>query len=114
MTPGNENDPHFDARKKAQTAKADRRIKSLAGTIGRLGLLLGLLGDRTKSSSAFATALAIDRFNRDVWLQYAQTLTALGDDANAKPVFDWLLTNPEQKLPPPNVLTPKGNGNGTK
>ena len=62
----------------------------------------------------FATALAIDRYNRDVRLQYCETLTALGDDAGAKPVFDWLLTNPEQKLPPPKLLTPKTNDNGTK
>jgi len=40
-------------------------------------------------------------------LQYAQTLTALGDDQRAKAVFDWLIANPATKGPGP---TPKGNG----
>jgi cellulose synthase/poly-beta-1,6-N-acetylglucosamine synthase-like glycosyltransferase/Tfp pilus assembly protein PilF len=113
--PGNEKDPNFENRKRAQEGKNERRMKSLAGTIGRLGLLIGLVAkpeEKEKSTNSFAIALAIDRYNRDVWLQYAQTLTALGDDAAAKPVFDWLLTNPEKKLPPPNG--PKTNGNGTK
>jgi cellulose synthase/poly-beta-1,6-N-acetylglucosamine synthase-like glycosyltransferase/predicted Zn-dependent protease len=112
---GAQNDAGFDRRVKAQEEKNERRMKTLAGTMGRLGLLIGLVAvtpeERKKSSSCFATALAIDRFNRDVWLQYAQTLTALGDDANAKPIFDWLLTNPEKKVPPPTG--PKSNGNGS-
>src|SRR5437899_10223392 len=101
VTPGNETDPGFAARRQAQQAKNDARMKSLAGSMGRLGLLLGLLGDRDKSTGAFGAALAIDRTNRDVWLQYAQTLTALGDDLRAKAVFDWLLANPATKGPGP-------------
>lgn len=98
-------DPTFDARRKSVLAKNDVRLKGLAGSMGRLGLLLGLLGDRDKSSTSFGAALAIDRNNRDVWLQYAQTLTALGDDLKAKAVFDWLIANPAQKGPAP--LEPK-------
>jgi cellulose synthase/poly-beta-1,6-N-acetylglucosamine synthase-like glycosyltransferase/thioredoxin-like negative regulator of GroEL len=113
ITPGNEKDANFEARRKALQAKHERRMFTLAGSMGRLGLLLGLLGDRDRSSSAFGAALRIDRENRDVWLQYAQTLTALGDDVRAKAVFDWLLSNPAQKLPPPSEVGPK-NGNGVK
>jgi hypothetical protein len=113
--PGTEKNPKFDERKGALQATHDARMKSLAGTMGRLGLLLGLLGDKPRSTSAFATALKIDRMSRDVWLQYAQMLTALGDDAPAKAIFDWLLTNPAEKLPPPGEVAPKnGNGNGVK
>src|SRR5262249_47291283 len=100
--PGTEKDPTFGTRQQAQQAKNDTRMKSLAGSMGRLGLLLGLLGDRDKSGSAFGAALAIDRQNREVWLQYAQTLTALGDDLKAKTVFDWLLSNPAEKAAPPS------------
>ena len=46
MMPGNEKDPGFENRRKAQQAKNETRMKTLAGTMGRLGLLLGLLGDR--------------------------------------------------------------------
>lgn len=115
---GNEKDPNFENRKKSLEAKATGRMKTLGGTMGRLGLLLGLLSvtpeERRKSNSAFATALSIDRYNRDVWLQYAQMLTAIGDDARAKPVFDWLLTNPEQKVQPPTGPKANGSGNGVK
>jgi tetratricopeptide (TPR) repeat protein len=94
---GGERDPTFDARRQALQAKHDARMKGLAESMGRLGLLLGFLGDRDKSSGAFGAALAIDRQNREVWLQHAQTLTALGDDLRAKAVYDWLLSNPAQK-----------------
>ena len=100
-TPVNEKDPSFEGRKRAIVTKGDAKMKGLAGSMGRLGLLLGLLGDREKSTGAFGAALAIDRTNRDVWLQYAQTLTALGDDQRAKAVFDWLIANPATKGPGP-------------
>lgn len=100
-TPGNEKDPGFEARRDKQQATNDARVKGLAGSMGRLGLVLGLLGERDKSTGAFGAALAIDRTNRDVWLQYAQTLTALGDDLRAKAVFDWLIANPATKGPGP-------------
>ena len=93
----------MSTRQQALKEKQDVQMKSLAGSMGRLGLLLGLLGDRDKSGSAFGAALAIDRQNREVWLQYAQTLTALGDDLKAKTVFDWLLSNPADKATPPEV-----------
>jgi cellulose synthase/poly-beta-1,6-N-acetylglucosamine synthase-like glycosyltransferase/predicted Zn-dependent protease len=112
--PGNDKNPNFDERVKALRGTHDARMKSLAGTMGRLGLLLGLLGDRARSTSSFATALRIDRYNRDVWLQYAQTLTAIGDDLGAKPIYDWLLTNPEAKVEPPKAPNGNGNGNGVK
>jgi len=105
--PGNEKDPAFEARKTALLKGNDVRMKALAGAMGRLGLLIGFLGDRPRSNGAFRAAFDIDRTNRDVWLQYAQTLTALGDDVAAKPVFDWLLTNPTDKVPPPDGSTPK-------
>ena len=43
-------------------------------------------------------------------------LTALGDDEPAKAIFDWLLTNPAEKVPPPGgeIVPKNGNGNGTK
>ena len=44
-------------------------------------------------------------WDRDVWLQYAQTLTALGEDQKAKAVFDWLIANPESKGPGPGPGT---------
>jgi cellulose synthase/poly-beta-1,6-N-acetylglucosamine synthase-like glycosyltransferase/thioredoxin-like negative regulator of GroEL len=100
-TPGNEKDPSFEGRKRALSVKSEAKVKGLAGSMGRLGLLLGLLGDRDKSTGAFGAALALDRTNRDVWLQYAQTLTALGDDQRAKAVFDWLIANPATKGPGP-------------
>lgn len=98
-TPGNEKDPSYEGHKRTLVAKGEGKIKGLAGSMGRLGLLLGLLGDREKSTGAFGAALAIDKSNRDVWLQYAQTLTALGDDQRAKAVFDWLIANPATKGP---------------
>jgi tetratricopeptide (TPR) repeat protein len=101
--PGVERDPTYAARQLALKNKHDARMKTLAGSMGRLGLLLGLLGDRDKSGGAFAAALEIDRQNRGVWLQYAQTLMALGDDLRAKTVFDWLLSNPADKAPAPDV-----------
>jgi len=107
LAAGDDKDPSFDGRKRVLQAKNDNRLKTLAGSMGRLGLLLGLLGERERSNSAFGAALQLDRLNRDVWLQYAQTLTALGEDQRAKPVYDWLLSNPEKKLPPPSELTPK-------
>jgi tetratricopeptide (TPR) repeat protein len=94
--------PNFEDRKKALVAKGEAKLNGLAGSMGRLGLLLGMLGDRARSDGAFGAALAIDRTNRDVWLQYAQTLTALGDDQRARAVFDWLLANPVSKLPAPS------------
>ncbi|HVK14228.1 MAG TPA: glycosyltransferase [Gemmataceae bacterium] len=94
--------PNFEDRKKALVAKGEAKLVGLAGSMGRLGLLLGMLGDRGRSDGAFGAALAIDRANRDVWLQYAQTLTALGDDTRAKAVFDWLIANPATKRPSPN------------
>jgi tetratricopeptide (TPR) repeat protein len=72
-------------------------MKRLVESMGRLGLLLSLLGDRDKSEEAFTAALAIDRQNREVWHRYAQALTALGDDLRAKAVFDWLLADPAQR-----------------
>jgi cellulose synthase/poly-beta-1,6-N-acetylglucosamine synthase-like glycosyltransferase/tetratricopeptide (TPR) repeat protein len=104
-TPGNEKDPNFESRRQALANKNDVRMKGLAGSMGRLGLLLGLLGERDKSTGAFGAALAIDKTNRDVWLQYAQTLTALGEDARAKAVFDWLIANPATKGPGPGPGT---------
>ena len=102
-TPGNEKDPGFEGRRQSQQVKNDARMKGLAGSMGRLGLVLGLLGERDRSTGAFGAALAIDRTNRDVWLQYAQTLTALGDDRRAKEVYDWLIANPATKGPGPTV-----------
>ncbi|HJZ92117.1 MAG TPA: glycosyltransferase [Gemmataceae bacterium] len=105
---GTDTDPTFEKRRAALKSKHDERMKGLAGSIGRLGLLLGMVGDRERSSSAFGAALAIDRNSRDVWLQYAQTLTALGDDLKAKAVFDWLVTTTTpQKVPPPSDIGPK-------
>ena len=69
-------------------------------------MLLGLIGDRERSTGAFGFALAIDRVNRDVWLQYAQTLTALGDDTKAKGVFDWLIAT-GSNLPAPKAVVPE-------
>jgi cellulose synthase/poly-beta-1,6-N-acetylglucosamine synthase-like glycosyltransferase/tetratricopeptide (TPR) repeat protein len=112
-TPGNEKDPGFEGRKQSLQAKHDAKMKGLAGSMGRLGLLLGLLGDRDRSTGAFGAALAIDRTNRDVWLQYAQTLTALGDDQRAKTVFDWLISNPATKGPAPKVTGTNGTNGGT-
>src|SRR5262249_25463316 len=40
---GAQNDANFEVRKKAQEEKNERRMKSLAGTMGRLGLLIGLV-----------------------------------------------------------------------
>lgn len=99
--PGNEKDPGLDTRRQALRDKQETALKGLAGSMGRLGLLLGLLGDRDRSTRAFGAALAIDRTNRDVWLQYAQTLTALGEDRRAKEVFDWLIATPATKGPAP-------------
>jgi cellulose synthase/poly-beta-1,6-N-acetylglucosamine synthase-like glycosyltransferase/tetratricopeptide (TPR) repeat protein len=104
-TPGNEKDPNFEGRRQALAGRQTDRMKGLAGTMGRLGLLLGLLGERDRSTGAFGAALAIDKTNRDVWLQYAQTLTALGEDARAKAVFDWLIANPATKGPGPAPTT---------
>jgi cellulose synthase/poly-beta-1,6-N-acetylglucosamine synthase-like glycosyltransferase/tetratricopeptide (TPR) repeat protein len=104
-TPGNEKDPTINSRRQTLHAKNDARMRGLAGSMGRLGLLLGLLGDRDKSTVLFGAALAIDKTNRDVWLQYAQTLTALGDDQRAKAVFDWLIANPATKGPGPAPAT---------
>lgn len=101
LSAGDDKDPSFEGRKRVLQAKNDNRMKTLAGSMGRLGLLLGLLGERERSNASFGAALQLDRQNRDVWLQYAQTLTALGEDQRAKPVYDWLLSNPEKKLPPP-------------
>jgi tetratricopeptide (TPR) repeat protein len=100
-TPGNEKDPNFENRRAALQTKQTARMNGLAGSMGRLGLLLGLLGERDRSTASFGAALAIDKTNRDVWLQYAQTLTALGEDARAKQVFDWLIANPATKGPGP-------------
>jgi tetratricopeptide (TPR) repeat protein len=100
-TPGNEKDPGFETRRQKLQGNHDTRMRGLAGSMGRLGLLLGLLGERDKSTRSFGAALGIDRTNRDVWLQYAQTLTALGDDRRAKEVFDWLIANPATKGPGP-------------
>lgn len=94
--------PNFEERRQQLVRVQDNRIKGVAGSMGRLGLLLGMLGDRGRSDGAFGAALAIDRTNRDVWLQYAQTLTAQGDDVKAKAVFDWLIANPANKLPAPS------------
>jgi tetratricopeptide (TPR) repeat protein len=94
--------PNFEDRKKELVAKGETKLNGVAGSMGRLGLLLGMLGDRARSDGAFGAALAIDRTNRDVWLQYAQTLTALGDDQRAKAVFDWLIANPASKGPAPS------------
>jgi cellulose synthase/poly-beta-1,6-N-acetylglucosamine synthase-like glycosyltransferase/tetratricopeptide (TPR) repeat protein len=107
MTPGNEKAPNFEGRKRALVVKGEAKMKGLASSMGRLGLLLGLMGDRDKSTGAFGAALTIDKTNRDVWLQYAQTLTALGEDQRAKQVFDWLIANPATKGPAP---TPGTNG----
>ncbi|WP_020468133.1 glycosyltransferase [Zavarzinella formosa] len=105
-------DPTYEVRRKQLQAKNDVRVKGLAESMGRLGLMLGLLGDRDRSTGAFGAALAIDRTNRDVWLQYAQALTALGDDRRAMTVFDWLLATRDTTLPNPNpvnsnLLTPE-------
>ena len=99
---GDSKDPSLEGRKRVLQAKNDKRMKTLAGSMGRLGLLLGLVGERKCSNASFGAALQFDRTNRDVWLQYVQTLTALGEDLRAKPVYDWLLSNPEKKLPPPS------------
>lgn len=99
---GDSKDPSREGRKRVLQAKNDKRMKTLAGSMGRLGLLLGLVGERKCSNASFGAALQFDRTNRDVWLQYVQTLTALGEDLRAKPVYDWLLSNPEKKLPPPS------------
>jgi cellulose synthase/poly-beta-1,6-N-acetylglucosamine synthase-like glycosyltransferase len=106
---GGEKDMGYETRKKALENKQFNRLKSLAESSGRLGLLLGLLGDGDRSRGAFGAALAVDKTNRDVWLQYAQTLTAIGDDAKAKTIFDWLLsTQTSQTLPTPGeLLAPK-------
>lgn len=106
-----ETDPTFAIRKSRLQQMHDRRMKGLAESMGRLGLLLGLLGDRERSTGAFGFALAIDRVNRDVWLQYAQTLTALGDDAKAKGVFDWLIAT-SGTLNPPKTTNPESPPTG--
>jgi tetratricopeptide (TPR) repeat protein len=85
-------DPIYASRLEALNRNHQAKLTGLAESMGRLGLLLGLLGDREKSSGAFGAALAIDQGNRDVWLQYAQTLTAVGDDTKAKAVYDYLIT----------------------
>jgi cellulose synthase/poly-beta-1,6-N-acetylglucosamine synthase-like glycosyltransferase/thioredoxin-like negative regulator of GroEL len=90
----------LETRRQAIQAAYGDNMKGLAESIGRLGLLLGLIGDRDRSTSAFGTALAIDKYNRDVWLQYAQALTALKDDVKAKAIFDWLIANqPQPPIP---------------
>ncbi len=99
-------DPTFEARRRRLQGKQDVRVKGLAESTGRLGLLLGLLADRDRSAGAFGVALGIDRANRDVWLQYAQALTALGDDTRAKGVFDWLIAT-RDTLPAPKSEAPE-------
>ena len=99
-------DPTFANRKARLQYRHDKKMSDLAASMGRLGLLLGLIGDRERSTGAFGFALAIDRVNRDVWLQYAQTLTALGDDTKAKGVFDWLIAT-GSNLPAPKAVVPE-------
>ena len=107
---GGETSPTYEVRRRALQARHDARMRVLAESMGRLGLLLGLLGDRDRSSGAFGAALAIDKQNREVWLQYAQTLTALGDDLKAKAVFDWLITTRPSPLPLPEEFGPVHKG----
>lgn len=104
-----ERDPNFEDRKKRLLATHNARVKGIAESMGRLGLMLGLLGENQRSTAAFGAALNLDRNNRDVWLQYAQALTALGEDARAKGVFDWLLATRETTLPVPANKTPNNN-----
>lgn len=87
--------PGDDPRSKERVAKVERenakRITDLAKTTGRMGLLLGLLGDREKASQSFGVALRMAERDREVWLLYAQAMSAVGDDRTAKQIYDWLL-----------------------
>lgn len=98
-------DPIFIKRKEDLERNHTKKMNDLASSMGRLGLLLALLGDREKSSGAFGAALAINNNNKDVWLQYAQTLTAVGDNARAKAVFDYLIA--AQGTTPPEFVNPR-------
>ncbi|MEZ6140741.1 MAG: glycosyltransferase [Zavarzinella sp.] len=103
----------WNQEEKALQQKQLAEMKTLGESMGRLGLVLAFLGDSTRSSQAFGAALAIDKTNREIWLQYAQAMTATGNDAGARSVFEWLLATAPKKgrsLPPPeDTLTPKRN-----
>jgi hypothetical protein len=58
---------------------------------------------RTDGTRCESNPAAPPSSGRGVRLQYAQTLTALGDDQRAKAVFDWLIANPANKGPGPTV-----------
>jgi cellulose synthase/poly-beta-1,6-N-acetylglucosamine synthase-like glycosyltransferase/tetratricopeptide (TPR) repeat protein len=56
-------------------------------SLGRLGLGLGMMGERDRSREVFEKAIALNRNKRAIWQQYAETLTHLKEFQKAESIF---------------------------
>ena len=96
----------YDATWQVHKRTKTEDVKQLAETIGRLGLVTGLLGDRDRSGKAFGAALKLDKANRQVWLQYAQVLTYQGNHAAARAIYEPLIASQKEKPPGTELIPP--------
>jgi cellulose synthase/poly-beta-1,6-N-acetylglucosamine synthase-like glycosyltransferase/tetratricopeptide (TPR) repeat protein len=71
-------------------------VRYYSESLGRLGLCLGLMGDRERGREAFEKAISLNRQDRVVWEQYAQSLTMLKEYLKARAIYDALKAD---KLP---------------
>jgi cellulose synthase/poly-beta-1,6-N-acetylglucosamine synthase-like glycosyltransferase/tetratricopeptide (TPR) repeat protein len=66
-------------------------LKYYSESLSRLGLALGLMGDRARSREMFEKAISLNRLDREIWQRYAQTLTLTRDFVRARAIYDPLI-----------------------
>jgi cellulose synthase/poly-beta-1,6-N-acetylglucosamine synthase-like glycosyltransferase/tetratricopeptide (TPR) repeat protein len=62
-------------------------LRYYSESLGRLGLSLALIGDRDRSREVFEKAIALNRTNREIWMQYAHSLTMLKEYQRAEAIY---------------------------
>jgi len=72
----------------------ERRLSELryyCESLSRLGLSLGLMGEKERSREAFEKAINLNRNIPEIWQQYAQTLKLTKEYSRAKVIYDALV-----------------------
>ena len=80
-----------DAPTEKSSDRALSEIRYYCESLGRLGLSLGLLGDKERSREIFEKAISMNRANKEIWLQYAQSLTHQKEFQKARLIFNPLI-----------------------
>ena len=68
-------------------------VRYYSQSLARLGMSLGLMGEKDRSRAAFEGAISLNRGDTEIWLQYAQTLKLTKEYARAKVIYDALVAN---------------------